>query len=98
MRLTLTLLELVNVINKILFTCTSMIILEGFSEDGDSGSVIYDEDMNGSVLVLALLYGSINDKDGNFLFTYASHIMRLKELLQNKYKISIEPGIVCSYV
>ncbi|XP_060579173.1 uncharacterized protein LOC132736109 [Ruditapes philippinarum] len=65
-----------------------------FSEDGDSGSVIFDDDMQGDVVVLGLLYGGITEKDsGKFLYSYASHIMRLKELLENKHDISIEPAL-----
>jgi hypothetical protein len=74
-----------------------------FSEEGDSGSVIFDDDidddMGGDVVVLGLLYGGITEKaSGKFLYSYASHIMKLKELLEQENDILIEPGIVYSYI
>ncbi|XP_060587478.1 uncharacterized protein LOC132742992 [Ruditapes philippinarum] len=68
--------------------------VEKFSEECDSGSVIFDDDMGENVVVLGLLYGGITEKDsGKFLYSYASHIMKLKELLEKENDILIEPAL-----
>ncbi|XP_053376077.1 uncharacterized protein LOC123533372 [Mercenaria mercenaria] len=64
-----------------------------FSENGDSGSVVCDDNTDtGDVIVMALLSGDIRSKEGKFLYSYSSNIQKVIEVLQQKYNCLIEPA------